>query len=219
VRISERMSDDFRDAASINPGFKKSPFSKIEIRDITISVLVLAVAFTIILSRANPRFFSSDYTTNVLYWFGTSIVLVITSFLCHELGHKFVAQRYGAWSEYRMFPAGLLFCLILSFVGILFAAPGAVYIRGRIDDKMNGKISAAGPGVNIILGYIAFALALATTGFSSAIFGLLAYLNAFLALFNMIPIPPLDGSKIVKWNIPVFVIMVALAALLLYFVW
>ena len=36
---------------------------------------------------------------------------------------------------------------------------------------------------------------------------LLARLNIILGIFNMIPFPPLDGSKIVKWNVPAYVAM------------
>jgi Zn-dependent protease len=197
-------------------------FSKLEIRDITVSVLVLTIAFTIILTRGNPRFFSTDQSINIACWALVSLILVITSFMMHEMGHKFTAQRYGAWAEYRSFPLGLLVCLLLSFTGVLFAAPGAVYIAGDIDDTKNGKISAAGPGVNIILGYVAYLLALllySVNSMASSIFLLMAYLNAFLAIFNMIPIMPLDGSKIVKWDIPFYILMVILAGALLYLTW
>jgi len=212
--------DDFRNARIINPGFGRPRFSKVEIRDIAIAVIVLSISFTIILARGNPRYFSTDSFTNALYWFLISLILVMTSFILHEMGHKFVAQRMGAWSEFRMYPLGLGLCLLLSAVGgILFAAPGAVYINGVLDKEMNGKISIAGPIVNIVLGFLFLVLSYVTTGRTGAIFFLMAHLNGFLAAFNMLPIPPLDGSKILGWNIPVYIITIAAAIALVVITW
>ena len=129
----------FDDARVINTRHGAFTFSRIEIRDITISVLVLTAAFTIIFG--DWKLFSDDFVVNTVFWIVSSFLMVILSFMLHELGHKFTAQRFGAWSEYRMYPVGLIICLIGSLFGILFAAPGAVYIRGYITDEMNGKIS------------------------------------------------------------------------------
>ncbi|MFA5452836.1 MAG: site-2 protease family protein [Candidatus Methanomethylophilaceae archaeon] len=210
------MSYQDNETIRLNPGFRKPSFSSIEIRDILISMLVLSVAFTIIFASNNTSYFSKDVVTNTLCWLGISLVIVASSFIMHEFGHKFVAQRYGAWAEYRMFPGGLVMCIIFSLLGFLFAAPGAVYINGRISKEMNGKISAAGPMVNLILGSVSFLICYSTTGIVSGVFGLFTYLNAFLALFNMIPVMPLDGSKIVRWNIPIYIGMAAVGALLVY---
>jgi len=201
----------------INPGFGRPRFSKIEIRDIGIAILVLSVSFTLIY-RGNKGFFSDDYVTNILCWFGVSLLFVITSFMMHEMGHKFTAQRFGAWSEFRMYPVGLLICLISSMFGFLFAMPGAVYINGYITDEQNGRISVAGPAVNIALCAIALVVAILFGGAYSkvgAILLVLAHLNSFLAVFNLLPIGPLDGSKILKWNAPVYGVMIGVAIALL----
>ena len=204
----------------VNPGYSQGGFSRIELRDIAISVGVLAAAFTIIYARANTTFFSDNIAVNSAMWFVTSLVIVSVCFLLHEFGHKFVAQKYGAWAEYRMFPQGLGLCLLFSFFGFLFAAPGAVVINGYIDQKRNGIISVAGPAVNLVLGALFIGLLFVTGGRLHAIIYLLAHFNVFLALFNLIPIPPLDGSKIVKWNIPVYLTMVAagVAMLVLFYI-
>ena len=144
---------------------------------------------------------------------------VIFSFLLHEFGHKFTAQRAGLWSEYRMFPVGLVITLVSSFLGFLFASPGAVYIRGNMDDRTNGKVSIAGPIVNIILAAVGIAGCLAFN-YSAMVVPmlLLANLNAFLAVFNLLPIPPLDGSKIFRWNIGIWIVTIAIAAVELIYV-
>ena len=93
-------------------------------------------------------------------------------------------------------------------------------INGYIDQKRNGIISLAGPAVNLVLGALFIGLLFVTGGRLHAIIYLLAHFNVFLALFNLIPIPPLDGSKIVKWNIPVYLTMVAagVAMLILFYI-
>ena len=206
----------FDDARVINTRHGAFTFSRTEIRDITIAILVLTTSFTIMFF--DTKLFSDEPGINTLCWFIASFLMVILSFMLHELGHKFTAQRFGAWSEFRMYPLGLAICLIGSLFGFLFAAPGAVYIRGYINDEMNGKISLAGPVVNVVISLISLVLCVAIgSGLASTLFFLLGYMNAFLAAFNLLPIPPLDGSKILKWNTAVY-IMMAVAAVTLFIV-
>ena len=201
-------------ARRINMNYGMPVFSKIEVRDIAIAVAVLTAAFTIMFGRR--AWFSDDVLVNTLWWVLVSFILVMLSFMLHEFGHKFTAQKFGAWSEFRMYPTGLVICLVASFLGFLFAAPGAVYIRGYITEEMNGKISIAGPAVNIVISVIALVLYLVIwNGLSAGIFFLLAYMNAFLALFNLLPIPPLDGSKVMAWNPVVYVVSIIAAGTLL----
>ncbi len=196
------------DIIDVTPGFGRSRFSRREIVEIGISVLVLSLAFTIVLTRRSWGF--EGFILDFLITYGICLVLVTLSFIPHELGHKFVAQKYGAWSEYRMSGRGLLMSLAISLLGLLIAAPGAVYINGRINEKQNGVISAAGPMVNIVISAVAIvSLQFVTGTLAVSLLSFLAYLNAMLAIFNLIPMPPLDGSKIVRWSVPVWITMIA----------
>ena len=142
-------------------------------------------------------------------------VAVLTGFLMHELMHKVVAQRYGAWAEFRSSRRGLVFAIFTSFLGIVFAAPGAVYIAGPLTRAQNGRVSLAGPLTNFLV-----ALSFTGAGFAVALAGVLSgdvkydigrilffagYINAFLGVFNMLPIPPLDGSKVLAGNVVIWV--------------
>ena len=133
-------------------------FGRQELIQIGISVAVLTVAFTIVLLGGFMGDLGSYTAVVWLFALGVSAIVSITGFLLHELAHKFVAQRYGAWAEFRMYPTGLFMALIFSFLGFLFAAPGAVFISGRINRKQNGIISLAGPATNIAFGAIFIAL-------------------------------------------------------------
>ena len=91
-----------------------------------------------------------------------------------------------------------------------------------MEKKTNGIISIAGPIVNIILGLIFFLILVSLGDFAYTETGYLVALtcvlgtriNFFLAAFNLLPIPPLDGSKVMAWSVPVWLITFAIAALL-----
>ncbi|MDR2846585.1 MAG: Zn-dependent protease [Candidatus Methanoplasma sp.] len=218
--------DQIDNLRRVDPGYRvpkgKISFSRTEIWHIAIALLVLALAFTLILYRAGNVLYL-DTVTNILALLAISSVLVFCSFILHEFGHKFVAQRFNAWSEFRIFPQGLVIALVFSLMGFLFAAPGAVYIKGQIDKVMNGKISLAGPGVNFVISAIALVACFLVEpgGITYFIIASLAYLNAFLGLFNMIPVLPFDGSKIVAWDIRIYLMAAAVGAveLAVYFLY
>ncbi|MDR2698355.1 MAG: site-2 protease family protein [Candidatus Methanoplasma sp.] len=202
------MRDPVDNMRRVDPYYReprgKIRFSKTEVLHIAVAIGVLSVAFSLIMR--NSTLDPDDPTMNIILIAGTSFILVVCSFLFHEFGHKFVAQRYNAWSEFRAYPQGLMMAIVFSIMGFLFAAPGAVYIRGMISKEMNGKISLAGPAVNFVISAIAIAVffSIEPGTLVYVVVGMLAYLNAFLGLFNMIPVLPFDGSKIVAWSIPVY---------------
>ena len=166
--------------------------SKKEIIDILKAWIAVSVAFGIVLGGSLSNFHSN---------FIIAALTVGVGFLLHELGHKFAAQRYGCFAEFRSFDSMLILAVAMSFFGFVFAAPGAVMISGRINQKKNGIISVAGPLVNIALALAFLALALADP---PKIFKLVSsygfIINSWLALFNMMPFWLFDGSKIWKWN-------------------
>ena len=76
----------------------------------------------------------------------------MTGFLLHELAHKWMAQQYGCWAEYRGNKNGLYFALMMSVFGFLLAAPGAVMVSGNIVTTMND--ATVGPLSNIAIAAI-----------------------------------------------------------------
>ena len=183
--------------------------SETEIKDILKAWIAISLAFAIMLS--NSIFSSGFYIKFVI-----ASLTVGVGFLLHELGHKIAAQKYGCFAEFRSFDSMLLLAVAMSFFGFVFAAPGAVMISTRVNKEKNGKISAAGPAVNIILALAFLALAFMQL---PAMFKEVAYygfvINSWLALFNMLPFWLFDGYKILKWNKAVYGIMAAAAAALM----
>jgi len=191
--------------------------SKVEIAHILISAIVLSVAMALVFRGGSIENYFEYYLGDLwaIGMFGVMFVLVLLSFVGHELGHKFVAQKFGMWSEYRMYPMGLMLSLVLALCGFLIAAPGAVMIRGDyITNEQNGKISIAGPLVNIVLAAVGLVGTMLFNHTALVVpMYLLLTMNSVLALFNLIPIPPLDGSKIISWKIAVWAGCMAIAGL------
>ncbi len=173
-------------------------FSRKEKKDLTYAGTMISLAFAILLSGGLTNFNFGFFIVFVIAFFTAGI-----GFLFHELMHKFVAQYYKLWAEFRADYKMLWLAIAFSFFGFIFAAPGAVYIRGNMDREKNGKISLAGPLTNIVLAVI-FLLLLLFLQFNSQIlnaffsFGLT--INSLLAAFNMIPVMPFDGAKVIKWD-------------------
>ncbi len=122
-------------------------------------------------------------------------------FILHELAHKYVAQGYGLWAEFRVNATGVILTALSIVSPIKFIAPGAVMISGFAEKDHIGRTAIAGPIVNVII-----TLALLTLlpvlrqslVYLPKNFG--AGINAFLALFNMIPFSVFDGRKVYYWN-------------------
>src|SRR3989344_6801471 len=116
--------------------------SATEIKDLLISWLIITAIFTILFTR------SAISAQTIISNFIVSAVTVGAGFLLHEMGHKFMAQRYRCFAEYRADIRMLLFALLISFTGIVFIAPGAVMISGHVDTRKNGIISMMWPLIN-----------------------------------------------------------------------
>lgn len=180
----------------------KIHFSSEELKDLGKAWIAITVAFAIVLSgntmSALPSFL---IISGIAVGFG---------FLLHELGHKFVAQHYGCFAEFRSFDFMLVLAFIMSFFGFVFAAPGAVMIKGYVDNERNGKISVAGPLINILMavGFLIASFLTSSEGFVHMISRYGFFINSFLALFNLIPFGNFDGSKVYRWNKPVWWSMV-----------
>ena len=84
-----------------------------EITEICISMLVLSLALYIALEGISSIF--TDFTSLIIN-LGIILIALGFGFVFHELGHKFVAQYYGAQAEFRMWPMGLILALVC-FVG------------------------------------------------------------------------------------------------------
>ncbi len=176
--------------------------NKRERNDLLVSWITISLAFAMILGK---RFFN---VLPIFYALPTALLAVGTGFVFHELAHRYVARKFGIHAEFRAWNFGLVLALAsaaLVFVtgfGIIFAAPGAVYIFGNLSRRENGLVSVAGPLTNLFVGlaFLTVSLFMPALNPVSLTIYYAAVINFFLAFFNMLPIYPLDGAKVFAWN-------------------
>ena len=196
---------------------KPGKFSRIEIKHLLLAMVVLTLAFSFPLSQSG-LFFGKIDADAFVYALPVSFFGLLTAFFVHELAHKFMAQKYGLWSEFRMFLGGLVFSLVLAVVtGVVFAAPGAVMFRGEARRFEMGRIAAAGAMANIAIAAVTLLLYLVVffeISYIGKLIGFVCLVNALLATFNLLPFGPLDGAKVIRWNGIIWAILFILAIVL-----
>ena len=156
-------------------------------------------------------------------------IVIVLSATFHEYAHGFIAYKLGdstAKDAGRLtlnplahidLMGTVIIPLFLLFYGGVFLgwAKPVPYNPYNLRDQKYGslKVGIAGPSANLIIALIlGIFLRLASAGIFGAVFSqfflmavaLIVYINIFLALFNLIPFPPLDGSKVLMDLFPRF---------------
>lgn len=149
-------------------------------------------------------------------------IIIILSAIFHEYAHGWVAYRLGDSTAKdagrltlnplpHLDPIGtVILPLFLLFTAGMFLgwAKPVPYNPYNLKDQRYGslKVAIAGPSANLLIALILgliirFSSSQILSSYPTLIYffsflGLIVYINIFLALFNLIPVPPLDGSKI-----------------------
>lgn len=151
------------------------------------------------------------------------VVVLVGSAIMHEISHGYTAERLGDPTARNLGrltlnplahldPFGsVILPLILSLVpgGFVFGwAKPVPYDPRNLRRPVEGGalIAAAGPAMNLVLAAVFAVLSRAATanGFEvpGLLLGIITIVNVSLAVFNLIPIPPLDGSRILMAVLP-----------------
>jgi Zn-dependent protease len=183
-------------AASPRVRIKASLYEMIHLRFSKVEILHLVIA-TALVAAVGMSLYRFQFRWDFL-------AIFISAFVVHELGHKFLAQFYTAWAEFRVLFYGAVVTAIsaLPFFPFKFIAPGAVMISGNLSVARSGRVSLIGPLTNLAMGtgFLCVYLVLATIDSASAILLVGVRFNGFIGFFNMIPFMGLDGQKIFGWN-------------------
>ncbi len=163
---------------------------------------------------------------------GTSLVLTVFEFVVllfsavlHEVAHGFMAEKLGDDTARRagrltlnplvhIDPFGSIVLPIVLYVAsggsFFFAAAKPVpYDPRNLKSPRSGsaKIALAGPLTNLLLAVVfgiavRIGIAFSAPDIFISLLAVVVYLNIALAMFNLIPIPPLDGSRVLFAILP-----------------
>ncbi len=140
-----------------------------------------------------------------------TLAAVLVATTCHEFAHALVADRLGDPTPRSLGRLSLNPLVHLDLLGTLFfvlfgfgwAKPVPVNARNFHDPRQGMlQVALAGPLANVTVSFLVGALMKAGGRPTDALLGefvsLVVWINIVLAIFNLIPIPPLDGSRIVE---------------------
>ncbi len=196
-------------------------FSQKEVKHILVAAaLVIGIGVSIAL-------YGFNWAPDVI---GLFAVILTASFLIHEIAHKVIAQRSGLWAEFRLTTWGAVLTFVSVFLPIKMISPGAMMIGGSVPSgKDLIKISVAGVITNLAFSIATFGVAFAllnlpVSGLVLMLF-FAAYINSFMAVFNLIPFGVLDGYKIFSINKKIWILVflpsliLTIASYYIVFVW
>ena len=147
------------------------------------------------------------------------LFVVFCTLPVHEYAHAFVADKLGDKTARLsgrltlnpMAHIDILGAIMILFVGFGYAKPVPVNPHNFKNPKKGMAITAlAGPFSNILMAVVFMFLSNALSLFGNSLFvqafyvffSFAASINIGLAVFNLIPIPPLDGSRVLELLIP-----------------
>jgi len=157
---------------------------------------------------------SGDFLTNLVLFLMVAIALVVCISI-HEFSHAYIADRLGDPTarmlgrvtldpKAHLDPTGTMLLLL---VGFGWGKPVPFDPRNLENPKRDAAIiSLAGPVSNILLAVVLAlifqVLNLSPLSFFGFFLGLTVRYNLILAIFNLIPVHPLDGFKVVNGILP-----------------
>ncbi len=150
-----------------------------------------------------------------------SFPAIIIALTFHEFSHGFIAYKFGdptAKNAGRLTlnpikhldPLGTFMLLFLRFGWAKPVPVNPYYFSGDRRSKM-ALVAIAGPTSNIILAVISAISMVAMASFAAPttiniyfynLLDQMVFINIILAVFNLLPLPPLDGSKILGGFLP-----------------
>ena len=161
---------------------------------------------------------------------GITVIVLIFSAIFHEVAHGYVADRLGdptarLLGRLTLNPVRHIDPVMSIFLPVLLIFSGSPVIFGAAKpvpiDPFNLKdgrkdiamVSLAGPLTNILIAVVFGIICrilfpglslemIMSSSLIGYILGTIVFINLLLAIFNLIPIPPLDGSKVFAFLLP-----------------
>ena len=171
------------------------PITVTEIMSMAVITVVLGYIFADFISRPKEPF---EYLSGASRWKDIKFasLVIAPAVIVHELFHKFVAMGFGLPAFFKVYWFGLFLGLALKMMHapLLIIAPAYV-IYPAATHFQNMLIAFAGPFANLLM-WVGATLWLKygkVRRKTELVLALTRKINFFLFVFNMIPLPPLDG--------------------------
>lgn len=179
-----------------------------ELANIIIALVGVSLALAIFFTK--PSF--------DMFWQAMTVVTPVMgiSFVLHELAHRTVAINKGHNSYFQASWWGIPLSIFIAYVApIVFILPGGAMIEDQMTDKELARTAVAGPVIDIFATAFFVPFLIYGTGTLAHIGFLGILISPALALFNLLPIPPLDGHKVITGNAYLWVLTVTVSAFVL----
>jgi len=172
-------------------------FSLIEILNLIIATAVVGYIFSGMIKIENKEEIFLDKKFFNWKQFKFAVLVAAPGVILHELAHKFSAMAFGLQAVFQVWPLGIAIGVILKLIGsgFILLAPGYVSIFGA-SNLQSSLTALAGPLINGLLWLIGYLVVKYGKGKKYYLFwAYTAEINKWLFIFNMLPIPPLDGYQ------------------------
>jgi Zn-dependent protease len=181
--------------------------SFVEVLYLIILIIAVGYIFSDIFRKPGKEDILERYKKKYFNWNGIKYAALIAApgIVLHELAHKFVAIGFGLGAQFFIWPTGIIIGIVLKLlnVGFILLAPGYVAIAGA-SAFQSAIISFAGPAVNGLVWLTCFLILKykkkIKREFAMGLF-FMGQINKWLFIFNMLPIPPLDGFAVFSYII------------------
>jgi Zn-dependent protease len=191
--------------------------SKREVYNIVVAVLVTALIFAY--NPFNPMLTFENYPKAFI---ASAIAFALTL-----PAQKYLAKRLQVSAFYKLWLPGLILSMLLILIGIKVVFVGGLMLApfyfGRFGYKGRhltiteiGLIGVVGPLINISTAAIFKHLGAITSASPPlSIFTYIGTISGMIALYNLVPVEPLDGAKVFLWEWVYWAILVLFVILVL----
>lgn len=178
-----------------------------------LGILIITIGVAYIFSGyiRKPRTSIEDLYMKSNAWenFKFAAIIAAPAVVLHELGHKFISMALGFPAVLKVFWGGMGVGVILKLIHapFLILAPAYVQISAGTPGIQTAAIAFAGPFINLVLwlGSAIYLKKVKNIPQNRAMLLIFtAKINKLLFIFNMIPFPPLDGSKVLSGILAAF---------------